>query len=189
MKAKSTKLSNQLRDSILSQIITKAFDDRAKKIMEERMDFSLTVYNDLYNESTRKEMYDLPDGWLPESDEFYVQFGSAGSGYCRRAFKDSMRFLWKHKKSYSQCLKVYEESDPLSVQHDELTKKVEKLDEERAKAKRDAYAIIYSCNTTKQLKDVWPAIAKYVEQYEPAIERTTDIVPITDGLNAILGLD
>ena len=188
MKLRSTKLTNDCRISILNQIIKESFSDRKEKIEEERLAFSEIVYNDLYNEKTRRTMESLPERWLPKSDYFFIQLGSDGAGYCRRAFNSPKLFLAKHKEGHRQCLKVYDGGHELSKRHADLTRSFDELAVIITNAQNQARAILNSCSTTKQLKDCWPEITKYVEQYEPTESRTTAIAPVTKGLNDMLSL-
>ena len=189
MKQKSTRITERLGLQVIEHIIAGAFDEKEAAIEQQRFDFSVQVYEDLYDDSTRKEMEALPNGWLVESDTFNVQFGATSSGYCRRNLQKKKRFLAKHKESHSQCLKVYEESHPLAVAHDNLTKAQESLKEEKYRAIASAKSLVFSCRTTKQLKELWPEIKKYIEPYESVEERTTTaLAPITTELNKILGL-
>ena len=187
-KSKSTKLTKYLRDSICRQIIKDSFDSQFAEIEAERKVFSLKVYDDIYSGETRQAMDALPSGWLPESDEFYVQFGADGSGYCRRAFDSPKRFLGKDVITRTQCLKVYDTGHPLTHEHEDLTNKLNDLRAKKDKAIQQAMAVLESCTTTKQLKELWVEIAKYVEQYEPTEERTTAVALVTDELNELLNL-
>ena len=65
-------------------------------------------------------------------------------------------------------------------EHEAITSKIDNLKKEVRESYNQTKAIIYSCNTTRQLKDVWPECAKYIEVYEPVEQRTTAIAPITD---------
>ena len=188
MKLRSTKLTKDCRISILNQIIKESFSDKVEEVEEERRAFSEVVYNDLYDEKTRRVMESLPEGWLPKSDHFFIQFGSDGTGYCRRAFSSPKLFLAKHKEGHHQCLKVYDGGHELSKLHADLTRRIGELKDTRDNAQNQARAILNSCSTTKQLKDCWPEITKYVEQYEPTESRTTAIAPVTKGLNDMLNL-
>jgi len=177
-----------MRDSICRQIIKDSFNPQFEEITKERIAFSEKVYDDIYSGDRRKKMDSLPDGWLPEKEEFSVQFGSDGSGYCRRAFDKPKRFLAKDCKAYNQCLKIYEVDHPFTKTHQDLTDMLDDLKKKRDKAQQQTQAVLDSCNTTKQLKELWTEAAKYIEQYEPAEERTTQVALVTDELNELLNL-
>jgi len=184
---KSTKLTNGMRDSILSQIIKGAYLEKEKSLEEKRLAFSLDVYNDFYPEKIREQMDALPQGWLPERTEFKVQFGGDSSGVCRRMLKEPKRFQERHS-GFSAVIKVYDNSHKFTKRHDEITNALSDLTNEVSQSKTEANAILYSCHTTLQLKTAWPEIAKYVGVYEQKSERTTAIVPMTTDLNKKLGL-
>ena len=186
--ATSHKLSKNTKDSIVGGIIDSAFKERSDNIKNKRFAFSLKVYNDFYPESIREKMSELPDGWLVDSNEFKVQFGhTASGGCCRRMLEDDKLFLYKDTKGgYNQCLKVYDDEHPLTIEHNKLTKEQELLKELCNKTRRETRAMVESCNTTKQLKEAWPEIAIFVEQYEPTHERVNAIIPVLSGLNDAL---
>jgi len=186
---KSVRLSNNIRDGILKAILSSAFDKKKEALEERRLALSEEVYNDIYPAKVREKMYALEAGWLPESNQFQVQFGGHSSGVCERNLKEPKRFLAKHReRSYGQILKVYDNSHRFTKKHDDLTADITDYKESYNRSNNEARAILYSCNTTKQLKEAWPEIAKFVEIYESPSERTTAIVPITTELNKALGL-
>jgi hypothetical protein len=190
-KIKSQALSNSMRDKILDQIIKDAFNKEKTDHEESRYKFSEKVYENIYKSDIRKKMNELPDGWLPETTEFSVQFGSEASGYCRRMLKDPKRFPNSavHGGGYSRpCLKVFDNADPLTTEHKKITDRGIELDARMKKAASEARAILYSCNTTSQLKTVWPAAKKYAEMYEPTSKAKTHIALQTKELNQLLGL-
>ena len=184
----STRLTKEMREAVALKIIEDTIGKNDEKIEKRRNDFSVKVYNTIYPKTMRDKMYALPDGWLPESDSFMVQFGASSMGYCRRALTEKKRFLASHKHSHSQCIAVYDDAHPLTKEHDEITKALYEQNEKKRDAYSKTMSILNSCHTTKQLKDLWPEVAKYIEGYEPKEERTTAIVPVTGELNALLGL-
>lgn len=184
---KSIRLTKEMRENIVSRVLKDAYDEKKEAIQQERYDFSEKVYADIYKKDL-EAMTVLPDGWLPVSDEFMVQFGSDSTGYCRRMLQKKKRFLAKHLESYRQCLKIYDDEHEFTKIHDDLTKRIEDIDDEYKKTRIEIYGIVNSCNSTKQLKDAWPEIAKYVEIFEPTEQRTTEIAPVLDDINKRLGL-
>lgn len=184
---KSTRLTKENKEMIAKKIISDAYDKKKKALEEERYAFSEKVYADIY-EKNLEQINNLPSGWLIESNEFMVQFGSSSTGYCQRMLKNKKRFLAKDTESYRQCLKIYDDGHKFTKIHDDLTDKIDFLKEEIKKSEREVWAMLNSCNTTKQLKEAWPEITKYVENFEPASERTTAIAPIIGDLNERLGL-
>lgn len=183
----STRLTKEMKEQIASKILSKAYIKKEKSIEEQRFAFSERVYKDIYKKEL-DQMNDLPQGWLPESSEFTVQFGGRQTGYCRRMLREPKRFQAHHVKRYNQCIKIYSDNHKFTKKHDALTEKWESIREEKKNAERSIWAMLNSCNTTKQLKEAWPEIAKYVEIFEPASERSTAVAPIMDNLNKQLGL-
>lgn len=189
-KLKTLRLTNQVRDEILKRIVDDQLRKQADKIAERRFSLSTKVYNDIYSKAMRDKMEELDNGWLPETTEFVVQFGGTSSGACRRMLREKKRFLHKHVDSYNRTIKVYEDEHRFTKEHDEITREEDKLAEQFSKAKMQAKAVVYSCNTTKTLKEVWPEIADIVSEFEPKgdEENGTSIIPVITGLNELLGL-
>lgn len=188
---KSIRLTNQVRDEILLGLLKHGFDTEAKEIEERRYALSVKVYNDVFSKKDRDLMDSLPAGWLPQVTAIKVQFGGASSGVCERGFKEKVSVPHKHKNYDStNVLKVYEDSHKFTVEHDKITDDIKEFNARKIKAKAQANAVIYSCNTTKALKDAWPEIAEIVENYEPSAdsENQTALVPVENGLNELLKL-
>lgn len=137
---KSIRLTKETRKNIISRILKDAYDKKLDAIQEERFEFSEKVYADIYSKELEK-MNALPNGWLPEDTEFMVQFGSDSTGCCRRMLKEKKRFLAKHKESYRQCLKIYEDDHKYTKIHDDLTSRLEDLKQERNKTHSEIWGI------------------------------------------------
>lgn len=187
---KSIRLSNSVRDEIISRLINEAFDKKFEDIDSERYALSLKVYNDVFSKKERDAMYELPDGWLPTVSEMKVQFGGDSCGVCRREFKEPVRVPAKYTESYGRIYKVYPDNHAFTKLHDSITSDFDSLKQLKNKAIAQAKAVLYSCNTTKALKEAWPEIENLVCEYEPSeeSENKTAIVPVANGLNQILGL-
>jgi hypothetical protein len=188
---KSIRLTNQVREEILQKLLDKGFSAKKKEIEARRNELSIKVYNDVFSKKDRDLMQSLPQGWLPEISEMKVQFGGTSSGVCQREFQTPVRMPYKHVYSCStNVLKVYEDSHKFTIEHDKITDDTKVFCSERVKAEAQTKAVLYSCNTTKALKEAWPEISSIVEAYEPAegSQNETAIVPVANGLNSILGL-
>jgi hypothetical protein len=184
---KSTRLTKEMKRAITEKILVDAYKGRIDALENDRLDFSEVVYKDIYKKDL-PQMDALPSGWLPESCEFMVQFGSQQTGFCRRMLREPKRFLGSDKKSHRQCLKIYDDNHKFTKIHDELTERKELGKQEYSASKREIISILDSCSTTKQAKEAWPEIEKYIENFEPVKERITQIVPIMGDLNERLGL-
>lgn len=188
---KSIRLTNQVRDEILLKLLQHGFDAESKKIEKRRHELSVKVYNDVFSKKDRDLMDAIPAGWLPEVSEMKVQFGGASSGVCEREFEKPVKMPHKHVRYRStNILKVYDDNHKFTQEHDSVTDDQKALKEKRNKAEAQAKAVLFSCNTTKALKDAWPAIVEIVEHYEPSAdsENQTALVPVENGLNELLRL-
>lgn len=193
-KLKSIRLTNQVRDKILDDLLAKAFDPKEEKLQKRRFDLSSKVYNDVYTKKQRDKMQEMPEGWLPKVNSLSVQFGGAGGDVCKRQFPEGEEVLvpYKDKGSWAgtNILKVYDHSHKLTIEHDNLTDDIEEFKSQKRTTEAEARTVIYSANTTKALKEAWPQIAKIVEKYEPSegSQNNTSIIPVTNSLNQKLGL-
>jgi hypothetical protein len=188
---KSIRLTNQVREEILKTLLDKGFSEKKKALEARRNELSIKVYNDVFSKKDFDLMQSLPQGWLPGVTEMKVQFGGTFSGVCQRQFQEPVRMPHKHVSYGStNILKVYEDSHKYTVENDKITDDVRMLKSEMIKAEAQTKAVLYSCNTTRALKDAWPEIAIIVEAHEPAegSQNETALVPVANGLNSILGL-
>lgn len=183
----SVRLTNDIKEGVIKNILAHSLGKEAEKLEQRRKELSDEVYNDYYDKTTRDKINALPDGWLPKRDRMHVVFGNSSTGYCERNFKEPKRFLARDMEH--RALKVYPYEHRLTAKHDKLTDDIKEHNEKMKKAEISARGVINNCNTTKQLKEVWPSIAKFVESYEPSQKKTgTEIAPVLTDLNKMLGL-
>lgn len=191
---KSIRLTNQVREKILADLMAAAYDKKLKAISDRRYALSVKVYNDVYSKAQRDAMLALPSGWLPKVKSIQVQFGGSSSDVCKREFPEGeeVPVPYKDKNSWgsTNILKVYDHDHKLTLEHDAVTDDIKALNSEMEASQAEASAVLYSANTTKALKESWPEIADIVAKYEPSegSQNGTSIIRVTQGLNEKLGL-
>lgn len=197
----STRLTNDIRDSIATAVLRHRFNEQVDALIADRAAFADAVYCDIYRKADREKMDDLPNGWLPESARIGVQFGSSGSRFeylhfdgCVYGPLDAMRSKNDGKRverritakhSYG-CAKVYEDGHKLSQRHAELSNRFEALKAEHQTAERQTKAALSSVGTIKRLIEAWPEVEPFASKFEDA-PKNLPSVP-TSKLNEMLGL-
>lgn len=197
----STRLTNDLRDTIASDILRHRFNEQVDALIADRAALADAIYNDIYRKSDREKMEALPKGWLPEETNIGVQFGSSSSRYENVEFNGhfygklgalrtkredervTRRVPHKHR---SGCAKVYEETHKLALRHQELDARWSAMKAEFDAASRQIMAALASVSTIKRLIEVWPEVAPFASKHEDA-PRQLPSVP-TEKLNEMLGL-
>lgn len=197
----STRLTNDLRDTIATDILRHRFNEQVDALIADRAALADAVYNDIYRKADREKMEALPKGWLPEETNIGVQFGAPGSRYeslefsgqfygklsALRAKREDERVTRRvPHKHRSGCVKVYEEAHKLAIRHQEIDARQSALMAEYDAASRQTKAALVSVSTIKRLIEVWPEVAPFAARHEDA-PRQLPAVP-TEKLNEMLGL-
>jgi hypothetical protein len=163
---RSVKMNQAMKDKLLKKIIKDKYEKLKDDFENKEHDFNERLYIDCMGKVTLEKMYDLPEGWLPESTEFLVYFeGGVYGGHCEPQLKEAKRFLSKHlNRGYVRSpLKIYDQNHKLYKEHEKISSEKESLKKEVNDTERNVRAIIESFNTTKQLCEAWPEIASIVE--------------------------
>jgi len=199
----ATRLTKDIRDSILTEVLRHRFQDRIEVLIADRAYFAEKVYNDIYRKADREKMEALPNGWLPNNTSIGVQFGDGGHRYTTvlfdgavygevgrvRAKTDKPRERVKRRVPYKHshgCVKVYEPAHKLSVEHQKLEGRFDELKQDYETAKRQASAALASVSTINRLVEVWPEIEPFARKYDETPPKLP-AVP-TSELNKLLDL-
>lgn len=184
MTLKSRPITYEITDKIVSQIVNGFLVEKDEQLKKDSFDFAERVYKDVYK-SELKKISDLPDGYLPERGSICVQFSEGSDGFVRLLFQGQKRILDKHT---SNAAKLYENDDELTIEFFNLQMRSSNLKQDRKTMTTQLKAVVNSHNTTKQLKDAWPEIKKYVEPFEIVPEKRRSLAPIINDLNKKLQL-
>ena len=196
-----TRLTNDTRSNISKALIAHRFADEYTALREEFAAFALAVYEDVFPAKMRRQMMDLPNGWLPTDDDIQVSFSLPGnSGYVRLEFNghvsklssnigarpDAVYRLFPSNKK-GGCLKVYSRDDALSVRYAALDDKVADLEELKNTAASKLYAAVNSLTTVEKLIAVWPDAEPFAAPFLAGKVPNLPSVPVA-ALNEILRL-
>lgn len=198
----STRLTNDLRESIATAVLRHRFTEPVDALIADRAAFADAVYSDIYRKADREKMEALPKGWLPECNRIGVQFGSTGRSYEIVNFDGSfygslgsMRTKVKDAPSSDRrvqnrhahgCAKVYDDQHKLSLRHEELGARQSALTAEYDAAKRQIKSALASVGTIKKLIEVWPEVAPFAMKFDEG-PRNLPSLP-TAKLNELLDL-
>lgn len=178
----TVRLSNYIKETVISSLLSHAFDEREKALDKEWFALGDAVYQDLYPEDVQKKMKALPSGFLPVDDDVRVSFGG---DFTRVYFGENRMLSRAHQ---ANAARVYDDKHPLSVRHAAFRKAKDALSLEKSGAKSSAQAILDSVTTVKKLIEVWPEVEPFVKQFQQTdTGRYLPALPIKD-LNARLGL-
>ena len=168
----SVRLTQEMRNLILSKMMKHAFGDRTAILDKAFSLLGQDVYNDVYPKSLQAKMKALPDGFLPTSSHMHVSFGGRIANV---SFGCSLRVSAALEYNLT---KIYSAIDGLSVRYFELAKQRNVLDEESYKAEAAARAALNSCNTTRSLLAVWPEAEPFLKEYlAPPVRALTLSIP------------
>jgi hypothetical protein len=159
----TTRLNDNMRDSILEALVQHAFGARFEAIEKARQQLAAEVYRDVYIQNLDK-MKAMPAGFLPEAESIYVKFDdemtSVDWGENRRIADDH--------SAYKAVAKVYGPRDDLSKCFFALKKQKSALESEKSKARGNAKAILKDCTTLAKLLRVWPEVEPFTREFAPA---------------------
>lgn len=194
------RLTNDIRDAIVRTVLTNRFSEDVESLRDQWASFAVMTYDAVYDKSTQTKMKRLPKGWLPETDDITVQFGSHHS---RLAFDPYMRGfnpisikrpekktlkLVPYRDNMSRVIMQFEPDHELSLKRDELAAQSTTLKETIDSCRVNANQIVHSVTTMKKLLEIWPEVEPFAK---PFIERPASAslpaVPV-DTLNRKLGL-
>lgn len=181
---KSRQITYEIADKIVAQIVSSFMEEKEKQHKIDCTNFAERVYADVYKKHL-EAMTALPEGYLPTRGSFAIQFSEASEGYTRLYFENPKRVL---DKDLDIAAKVYDEGSLYSVEFFNLKLVEQNLRQEKKDLCIKIRAVVNSHNTTKQLKDAWPEIKKYVEPYEKVPEKRQSLAPIITDLNKKLNL-
>lgn len=178
------RLNQQHHREIWQKVLDHAFGKRQEKLTADKWDLGDDVYADLYSESVRAHMYELPDGFLTETDSLYV---SVGGQRHQILFSNLRRVAESHYNVYEGA-KSYSANHAFSSRFAALDRESRKFREEIDHRRAEVMAVLRSCATTRQLLARWPEVAPFVSAVVPvSVKKEERALSVVD-LNLKLGL-
>lgn len=202
----SVRLSNDIRASILTDILTHAFHDKVKKSMDRQIAFVQKVWDQALGKN-KKILEEAPEGFFGTSKMYRIildnehDFFSFEQGFDYYGYRDAR---WWSQTGYKfesvkpirmpsevmkqQPLMQVDKGDALYAEYRAIEDERSALADSIAKMRTDANAILQSCSSTSKLKTVWPEITTFVEPYEAPKEKKNLPAVNVEPLNEALGL-
>lgn len=176
----TTKLTNSIRDSILKDLQTYAFLERAQAQIDAEIAFSTEVFETVYKDHLDM-MAKAPDGFFGLDDDFKVYFDydcqqlNLNTGLDHSIESTWRSFGVKHKENANrrmpsnargnQAVKRFDLDHPLVAKFLKLKSSNAELKAEIEKASRTAKATLNSVTTIAKLIEVWPEARVFAEKY------------------------
>jgi len=202
----TTRLTNNIRESLCKKLMHRAFNERAQDVIDDCADFAHRLYRDAMGRDRLKIIEKLPDGWLPTTERVKVVFGgehtevrlsgsleswgrsnefaSAGAKLVTEGEK-----LPIPRKMVDSVLKQYEPDHKLTVERVKLVDRKDELEAEIRSAERTAMNAMNSVTTVKKLIEVWPEVEEFAKTYLVDGDRKAVLPSIPrQELNTALGL-
>lgn len=191
-----TRLTNDIRNSIVMDLLRHRFKDRIEALYADRAALAQAIYEEAFSAEHRKKMAALPEGWLAEVSSINARLGAE---YCSYDFSGSLygdintivsntkkevrRFPYSRR---NDCVVSFDATHKLAAESDRVNSERKSLSDDIEKAKRAAEAAVNAVSTVKRLVEVWPEVAPFAAEYNtekpqlPAVQ--------TAQLNTMLGL-
>lgn len=174
------RLNSSHRDILLQRLLDYRFQEEGDKIERRKKRFAIKVFNRIFKPADRRRMNKLPDGWLPTTNDFRVQFGS---DYTTLWMGEEKRLPYSANHS---CLENYPADHPLSVEYENLRRQQIAHRDAITEARTHVRATLRSITTLKRLRELWPETKQFTKDL-PSPDRNFPVVP-RETLNAELGL-
>lgn len=178
------RLTNEKRDALKNQIISKMFSDERKSLDEKRVQICEDIFSEAVDESLASN---FPEGWLPEVSSISIFLTGNLSIYAdfqakKRCPNRYLRYSETAQVPEAEISKLNQKrvSDYVYAKKDFLEKK--------HSAEKEVHAILYSVNTSNQLKELWPEIFKVIDLPEDESKPTNQLMPLVDKFNKQLKL-
>ena len=142
------------------------------------------MYGELYSDTVRTHMYELPEGFLAETDSSTCP--SVGRGI-RFLFSNLRRVAESHYNVYEGA-KSYSATHAFSSRFATIDRESRKLKEEIDHRQAEVMAVLRSCATTRQLIARWPEVAPFVSAVVPTPPKKEERELSVVDLNRRLGL-
>ena len=171
------RLTTGNRQVILNRILKHRFANECEKIISDQEQLADTIYRDTFKKDL-KAMNELPKGWLQESENFLVQFGSrterlSFTRYGSTAFNflsfkkgDATKRRFKSKDCFrNRITKAYDAKSPFSVKSADIKEAERCLIEAVNAAASEINAMTHSVTTLAKLIEIWPEAEPFCHSF------------------------
>lgn len=206
------RISKDISSQIVKNVMTHTFRDDTNQLVSDRAAFMAKLYEELWDETTRKRVAAVPAGWIMEDDDLQFKsmaetFDVAWSGWVGQwgahewtTYGDKPAHIYKRVPTASAKRNIIVElpaASPLNAEWEVLRARSMELDARIKTARAATIAAIGQCTTIKQLIKSWPEIRPFAEPWNTPDERRLPVVqtaklnelldlPVGDELNVVL---
>lgn len=166
-------MTQTYREAALNAILAHRFGKEIETLAFQQANLAHMAYEELFNETTRRKMYELPKGWLPEDPTIYL-YGLHGNNTIILNFNGKIARLYAPETSISMrrpfntsMAVTITSGTPLYVAADEFNDRVKALVGERENASANASAALGQFRTYDKLVEAWPEVAAVLPKPKP----------------------
>ena len=160
----SIKLTKGNRELLCKILLKRRFEKEEKKLAEDWKKFGDRVYETTYSKKDREQMAALPEGWLGTRTSASYQFGSS---YHTVMFSKEFRFLNKDSNPYyHRAIRVFNATEKICDEYKALEDRESNLKSQKSEAEHSIMSVLNSATTVGKLREIWPEIAKDLDQFE-----------------------
>lgn len=147
----SAKQLTQLdRSSIEKAMLEQRFCQDHERLVARCHAHGVKAYERVFTQNERAKMEGLPAGWLPETRHLEIQFGAEVD---QVEMATPMRVPYEKKGA---IVLVLDANDPLAMEHEEILRDIDSLDELESRTRTQIKAVLYSVTSLAALLKAWP---------------------------------
>ncbi|MBC3540631.1 Nmad5 family putative nucleotide modification protein [Rufibacter sediminis] len=178
-----TRLTNEIRDSIIGKAINEKFEPVLSKLKKEEHELALLCYKSIYDKKVLAAANKLPKEWTRQDG--CLRF-NAGGYYLTFCLIDK-----KVPVPYSTgCATLGSLKDEALEKARAFAEKKKDIEDQKIKARYALQAVLYSVTTINKLKTVWAEGEKFYTMYDEQSPKSKGGLPAVQiqELNEMLGL-
>lgn len=204
----NVRLTNSIRDSIAKRVIQYKFVKTSsvlKDIRHEIASLAQAVYNDNLSETDQEKIASMPNGWLPESDHIFVQFGTDRQNLFFNGEPFSLTWSVRKELKYfssdvpdvkkripdhmNRTFTSYSARHDLTNRYTDIDRKIRQFNTEVSESQKMLSAALSKATTTNRLIEMWPEVKPFVIEVvgNPKQPSVALMVPVAN-LNEKFGL-
>lgn len=172
------KLTNTMKDRIISNIMTDTFDLREKAVAAMKTDLADRIYESYYGGVYLGKMRQLPEEFFQSSSSLNIVLGTIGVSLQM----STTRLFGEHHSAWRNW--KFESDSPFTKAYHAISRKEDKLNDDKSEMKRTLKSVILPTTTDKRLAEVWPDAEKWIPRTPAAMSNLPAVRP--EDLNAMI---
>lgn len=175
----STRLTNDMKETIIKRVIDHGFEARAKELWETETKLAAKAYDRLHPKKIREAMAALPRGYLNTSGTILVSINGCN-------YRLDLPEKRPEPGDYHRGRLLLPGDDKLAVEISAFMNERGAMKKDCNEARANARAVLNSVRTIAQLVKVWPEVEAFAADLET--KPTAALAVRMDDLNAALRL-